>query len=895
MPLEAGQTVSQYRLLEKLGEGGMGVVWRAEDTRLGRQVALKVLHASAAADPARRARFEQEAKAAAALNHPNIVTLFSVEEAEGIHFLTLEVVEGRPLGTRITAEGMSMRELLEIALPMTDAIAAAHARGIVHRDLKPDNVMISREGRVKVLDFGLAKLREEEPLLGGSGSLSPTQTQAGTLLGTLLYMSPEQAQGEPADARSDVFSLGVLLFEMATGRRPFAGSNPVAVISSVLKDPTPSLADEPHIPVRLGQILRRCLEKEPDARYPSARELRDDLRVLREELSTGTSAPSGERPIPWSSTESSVSKTAPPRRRRALLGLAGLAAVIAIPLMAWTLWRGGGVETPPAIPAAKAQPSLAILPLLTPDADPESQSFADGIHDDLIMQASRIRAMKTISRTSVMRYRESDLSLAEVAAELGVSSIVEGSVRRAGDRVRVNVKLIDPVDERVLWGDTFDRELTAENIFAIQSEIVRQVATALEATLTESEDVAIAEAPTKNLEAYTQYRLGMALDRENPTEENLVAKVAAFEAATRLDPGMAQGWARLAIAHVQLYWRGYDRSEERRALSASALEQATSIRPDLPEVAMARGFYRYWGFRDYPAALEAFETAERGLPNDVSVIAAKSFIERRLGRWDESLDTLHRALALDPLNAYLLQNLSNTYWVLRRWDDALRVIERAERLRPDSPWALVQRAGVQLQRTGEPALALALPASALQFDTDLVVTGFRLARDFEGGLAFVDSLPEGPRAEQISWTSTDLLRGEYLRLAGRAAEAAAPLRRTRDELAALLAADREDPRLHAAMGLTLALLGEGPEAIAAAERAAALVPPERDAMDSGTWLMELCTVQALVERRADAVACLDRYLAMPGYFGVEYFAREPRFDSVRDEPAFLELVARYGE
>ncbi|HXI03892.1 MAG TPA: serine/threonine-protein kinase, partial [Candidatus Saccharimonadales bacterium] len=370
MPLEPGQELNQYRIARKIGEGGMGEVWLAEDTRLGRRVALKTLTPSAASDPGRLARFEREAKAAAALNHPNIVTLFSVEEAEGLHFLTMELVEGRPLGARIGENGMSMRELLEIALPMTDAIASAHARGIVHRDLKPDNVMISSEGRVKVLDFGLAKLREEGAILGGDSSLSPTRTQAGVLLGTLAYMSPEQAQGEPADARSDVFSLGILLFEMTTGHRPFDGKNAVAVISSVLKDPTPSLSGEPGVPARLDRIIRRCLEKEPDARYPSARELHDDLSVLRDELLTAERMPSGDLLLsPPSAAPVPVSTGAPAasRLRIGWLGLAGLGVVVVLLLAAWML-RGGSEPAPQAHPAG-AGPSLAILPLLAPGDD----------------------------------------------------------------------------------------------------------------------------------------------------------------------------------------------------------------------------------------------------------------------------------------------------------------------------------------------------------------------------------------------------------------------------------------------------------------------------------------------------------------------------------------------
>ncbi|HXI02110.1 MAG TPA: hypothetical protein VNI57_02930, partial [Candidatus Saccharimonadales bacterium] len=524
---------------------------------------------------------------------------------------------------------------------------------------------------------------------------------------------------------------------------------------------------------------------------------------------------------------------------------------------------------------------------------PESQAFADGIHDDLITQASRIHALKTISRTSVMRYRNSDRPLAEIAAELGVSTIMEGSIRRAGRRVRVNVQLIDASDGHVLWGSTYDRELTAQNIFAIQSEIVQQVASALETTLTRSERMAIAEAPTGNLQAYTQYQLGMSLDRESPIESNLRAKVAAFEAATQLDPGMAQAWARLAIAHVQLYWRGYDRSERRLEQSREALERAAAIRPDLAEVAMARGFFHYWGFRDYPAALEDFGKAERGLPNDASLIAAKSFIQRRLGRWEESLETLRRALALDPLNMYLMQNLANTYEVLRRWDEVSGVIARAEQLLPEDPWSAAARASLALIARGDPAPALALYAPGTTMDPDFS-TAFRLARDYEGGLAFADTLPGGPLLNQTRWTSADLLRGEFLWLAGRSADSRAPLKRVHDELAVLLRNDPDDPRLHGAMGLTLALLGEAPEAAAEAEKTVQLVPPDRDAMEAGIWVYGLAVVQAIGGRHADAVASLDRALGMPGYVSTAFIEADPFFDSLQDDPAFRELLARYA-
>ena len=417
-----GKHLGHYRVLEKIGEGGMGEVYRAQDTRLGRDVALKVLPKDMASDPERLSRFKREAKAVAALNHPNIVTIHSVEEVDATPFLTMELVEGTPLDVLLGEEGLPLERFFSVAIPIADAVAGAHDRGIIHRDLKPANVVVTTDGdRVKVLDFGLAKRSERRELEGGQSEIATvSKTADGLVVGTPHYMSPEQARGGTVDHRSDVFSLGVVFFEMASGRRPFEGANAVEAISSVLKDAAPDLSEtRPDIPRHLARIVGRCLEKAPHDRYQSAREILGELHALKKELARAS--------------DSSLRRAAP------------------------------------------QAPWIAILPFECRNADPELESFASGLTDDITTGLSRFSYLLVVSRNTTRKFEGDSRDVRRVGQELGARYAIEGSLRRGGARVRLSVQLVDTQTGTHVWAEAFDRNLGEADIFDLQDEITDRV------------------------------------------------------------------------------------------------------------------------------------------------------------------------------------------------------------------------------------------------------------------------------------------------------------------------------------------------------------------------------------------------------------------------------------
>ena len=496
-----GRTLAHYRITAAIGAGGMGEVYRATDTKLGRDVALKVLPAEMASSPDRLERFRREAKALAALDHPGIVTVHSVEEADGVHFLTMQLVEGHPLDRLIPDGGLPVERILEIATGLAEALIAAHERGIVHRDLKPGNVMVGKDGRVKVLDFGLARM--SGAMAGGSGgSELPTDvhTREGVVLGTVPYMSPEQVSGRPLDHRTDIFSLGVMLYEMATGQRPFGGASPVELLSSILRDrPTPLSEARPGLPPHLDTIVGRCLEKAPENRPQTASDLGSELRALRQEMDSGSASPAtGSRP------DSS--------------------------------------------PGRAGAPWIVVLPFKTRGADPELAAFADGMGEDITAGLSRFSHLLVISRHSALQCAGKSLDVRAVGRELGARYALEGAVRKAGGTVRVGVQLLDASTGTHMWAEAYDRDLDGTGIFEVQDDITdRVVATVADpyGVLVRSMAVAVRDRPVEELSAQElALRCSAYFHQIRPDEHARMR--AALERKVEREPTHAESWAWLS-------------------------------------------------------------------------------------------------------------------------------------------------------------------------------------------------------------------------------------------------------------------------------------------------------------------------------------------------------------
>jgi serine/threonine protein kinase len=520
-----GRTLGHYRITDKIGEGGMGEVYRAHDERLDRDVAIKVIHEAVAQNADRLARFEREAKAVAKLAHPNILEIWDFGRVDGVTYAVTELLDGQNLRQCIPASGLPWQKVVEMGAAIADGLAAAHSKGIVHRDLKPENIFITSDGRVKVLDFGLAQVKEPVEEEAETATLTPAGTVAGTVMGTMGYMSPEQLRGEPADARSDIFSLGCVLHEMLSGEAAFLRKSAAETSAAILKEEPERVSSTGIVlPAEVERSIHRCLEKSPDARFQSASDLAYNLTSI--------------------STDQVVS-VSPPKRKTRTKTLVVVAAVV-LGLVAFAVLLGPGLLDNSGS-AAKSQTirSIAILPLKNLTGDPDQAYFVDGIHEELIATFAQISAFdKVIARTSVMAFKDSDTPIREIGRQLGVEAVLEGSVRRSGSTVRTTVQLIEADTENHLWAKSFERDLT--DILALQSDVARAVADEVQLALTPEDETRLAASRVVNPEAYEAYLKG-SYHWQKVTPEDLDAAQRYFELALEKDPSYAPAYEGLAI------------------------------------------------------------------------------------------------------------------------------------------------------------------------------------------------------------------------------------------------------------------------------------------------------------------------------------------------------------
>ena len=884
--MDPGARLGPYEIVAPIGAGGMGEVYRARDTRLGRDVAIKILPPAFASDPDRLRRFEQEARAAGQLNHPNIVALYDIGTHEGAPFIVIELLEGESLREKLTGSPLPPRKVLGIAIQAASGLAAAHEKGIVHRDIKPENLFVTTDGHVKILDFGVAKLAPQRQ--AAEGPVAPTVvggTDPGFVMGTVGYMSPEQVRGLPVDHRSDIFSLGCVLYEMVTGRRAFARATAADTMTAILTEelPDPSTTGTAVSPV-LGRVIAHCLEKNPEERFQSARDVAFDLQAVLGEIS-GTKA-------------TAVSGSSDKRRVVAAVVsvVALLAAVIGVVLMR--------LQPGPSRGGAPGPKKIVVLPFENLGA-PDDAYFAVGMAEEITSRLANVQGLGVISRTSAQGYDRKGKTIKQIGADLGVDYVLEGSVRWERppgheSRVRITPQLIRVADDTHIWSDRYERVLA--DVFAIQSEVAENAVKAMGVTLLPREKNALKEVSTKDLEAYDLYLRGREFDNRGYSRRNLEGALRLYQAAVDRDPRFAQALAGLARADLMMYWEYHDRSPERLVRAKEAAERAVELRPDLAEAHAALGWYIYQAQLDYPRALAEFGAALGLQPSSGDALQGTGAVLRRQGRWEEAAEKFVKAAELDPNYATGLYDSGPTCALAGRYADADRAYARTLALNPQWARVYVERARLQLLWHGDTIGAQAIldeggrvagTSDEEGFYVLGQVTVAEARRDYKAALHWLATEERKAFDTQFWYLPIELLRGEVLRLEGRRDLASRSFGAARLDLEKLVARDPNDHRLRRALGIACAGLGRKEDAVREARLGCALMPPSKDAVRSLWCLEDLAHVYTMVGMKDDAIATLNDLLSRSGWWTPHVLRLDPNWDPLRGDPRFQALLKKY--
>jgi TolB-like protein/tetratricopeptide (TPR) repeat protein len=883
MTLSAGTRLGPYEILAPIGAGGMGEVYRAHDGKLDRDVAVKVLPSHLTANADALARFEREAKAVAALSHPNILAIFDFGTHDGVSYAVTELLAGETLRGKLDGSTVTHRQAVDWALQIARGLSAAHGKGVVHRDLKPDNIFVTHDGHVKILDFGLAKRVDAAP---DQKTNAPTgsgggQTEPGTVMGTMGYMSPEQIRGLPVDHRTDLFSFGAILYELLSGHKAFKRDTASDTIAAILKEEPAELTQSGrNVSPALDHIVRHCLEKDRENRFQSAK---DVAFALSEASAPSTAVTSGSYVIP-------------PRRTRGKT-VAIAAAIVAVLVAAALLWNRSTFG--PSAASRTGVKRVAVLPFENLGA-PADDYFADGIADQIRGKLTAVPGIVVIARSSSTPYKKTNKTPQEIARDLSANYLLTATVRwdKAGgqSRVQVSPELVEIASDgppASKWQQSFDAALT--DVFQVQSDIATKVAQALGTTLGAGDAQRLSEKPTRNLVAYDAYLKGeevsAAMGANDPA--TLRKALALYEQSVALDPDFAQGWARVSVAASLLYRNGVP-SPELSQRGRTAAEKTLALAPNRPEGYHALGNYQRLVAQDYPAARDFYAKGLRFAPHDVNLLGSMLAAEQAMGLWDSALEHGREIERFDPRSATAPRRLGVALVALRRYGEARQALDRSLAVSPSNLQSILYRAMTFLGEGDlagaraylESAAKVVEPTALVAYVANYEDLGWALGEEQQQLLLRLT--PDAFDGDRSAWgiclAQAYAWKGDSANVRTYAEEA----RKANEEQ---LREAPADAQRHVFLGLSLAYLGRKEEAIREGQRGVELVPISKDAINGPYFQHQLARIYILAGEPDKALDTLEPLLKVPFFVSRAWLKIDPNFDALRGNARFQRLVA----
>jgi len=883
-----GETILHYKVKEKLGEGGMGIVYLAEDTKLDRQVAIKSLPQRIAANMEERERFKIEAKAAASLNHPNISTIHNIEEIDDQLFIVMEYIDGQEIKSIVGAHNHAPLQfdiIIDYAIQIAEGLQAAHNKNIVHRDIKAGNIMVTVDGQIKIMDFGLAKVQGSEQL-----------TREGTTIGTAAYMSPEQASHEEVDARSDIWSFGVILYEMLTGKLPFKGDYEAAILYDIVHtDPQSIKIVRPDLPEKLSEIVNRCLEKDRSKRYQTVSEIIEDLKSLQSMSRITEDSRSGARLDSSSSFDSHVNqKQASPSKKMRIFIISLLVSII---LVISIFIFSDKSETESAFSNKKM---LVVLPFKNLGAA-EQEYFADGITGEITSRLSGLSGLAVIARSSAMQYKNTEKTIQQIGKELGVEYLLEGTVQwenfdDGNKRVRVNPELIQISNATQIWSKPYEADFSS--VFKLQSEIATQVATAMNVTLLSGEEKSIEQQLTTNSEAYDYYLRGLEYHLDTYDLELWQIALQMYNRAIDLDPQFAAAHARISNLHSDMYWFHYDRSENRLQMSWEAIKEAEQINPNLYLLHNAKGWYYYHGFLEYEKALKEFYKALEFHPNDEDAYMGIASVLRRQGEIDEAAIMFKKAISTNPRSSLNYDQLGETLFLLRQYDEARKNLEHSISLTPDDAVAYPFLAHTYLIQDQNTRRARKLLEDHLKNaggrinEFRFYLTAFDLFdRKYDNALQQINKMSFVNT--QFRFLPKELLAARVYGFKKDTERMAESYKKARQIMEVKIEEAPEDERYYSSLGIIYAGLGDREKAVKYGMKGMELLPVSKEAWRGSFREEDMAIIYTMLGEDDKAIELLDQLLSRPYDLSVTWLKLDPMWDSLRDNPRFISLLSRH--